>query len=165
MRGVGSSVLVRAPSFWKPWLWRQLEDSTSITSQLLLKRYCIILLLLFFFLYVVVVVVVTIVVVFFVFVVTIVVVVRFCVVVVALLLWLSRLMFLRAAVVVIVVTIVIVVVVVVVRVYIKQGETVLTDSGDVYDITLTGGRLGMIAFGQQDVIWSRLEAKCNDRYC
>ena len=91
---------------------------------------------------------------------------RFCVVVVALLLWLSRLMFLRAAVVVIVVTIVIVVVVVVVvRVYIKQGETVLTDSGDVYDITLTGGRLGMIAFGQQDVIWSRLEAKCNDRHC
>ena len=156
---MGSSVLVRAPSFWKPRLWMQLEDSTSITSQLLLKRYCTILLLFLFFLYVVVVVVVTIIVscVFDVFVVTIVVVVRFCVVVVvALLLWLSRLMFLCAAVVVIVVTIVIVVVVV--RVYIKQGETVLTDSGDVYDITLTGGRLGMIAFGQQDVIWSRLEA-------
>jgi len=40
---------------------------------------------------------------------------------------------------------------------------VLTDSGDVYDTTLTGGRLGMLVFGQQDVIWSRLEARCADR--
>ena len=46
---------------------------------------------------------------------------------------------------------------------VKQGETVLTDSGDVYDTTLTGGRLGMLVFGQQDVIWSRLEARCADR--
>ena len=46
---------------------------------------------------------------------------------------------------------------------IKQGETVLTESGDVYDTTLTGGRLGMLVFGQQDVIWSRLEARCADR--
>ena len=50
------------------------------------------------------------------------------------------------------------------RVKIQQGEAVLTDSGDIYDTTLTGGRLGMIVFGQQDVIWSRLEAKCSDRY-
>lgn len=45
----------------------------------------------------------------------------------------------------------------------KQNETVLTDSGDVYDTTITGGRLGMMVFGQQDVIWSRLEARCFDR--
>ena len=50
------------------------------------------------------------------------------------------------------------------RVQIQQGEAVLTDSGDIYDTTLTGGRLGMIVFGQQDVIWSRLEVKCSDRY-
>ena len=46
---------------------------------------------------------------------------------------------------------------------VKQGEAVLTDSGDVYDTTLTGGRLGMLVFGQQDVIWSRLEARCANR--
>ena len=39
----------------------------------------------------------------------------------------------------------------------------LTESGDVYDTTLTGGRLGMLVFGQQDVIWSRLEARGSDR--
>jgi len=41
---------------------------------------------------------------------------------------------------------------------------VLADSGNVYDTTITGGRLGMMVFGQQDVIWSRLEARCFDRY-
>ena len=45
----------------------------------------------------------------------------------------------------------------------KQGLTVLADSGDIYDTTITGGRLGMMVFGQQDVIWSRLEARCSDR--
>ena len=49
------------------------------------------------------------------------------------------------------------------RVQVKQGETVLTESGDVYETTITGGRLGMFVFGQQDVIWSRLEARCADR--
>ena len=50
-----------------------------------------------------------------------------------------------------------------VRVRVKQGLTVLADSGDIYDTTITGGRLGMMVFGQQDVIWSRLEARCSDR--
>ena len=49
------------------------------------------------------------------------------------------------------------------RVRVKQGLTVLADSGDIYDTTITGGRLGMMVFGQQDVIWSRLEARCSDR--
>ena len=49
------------------------------------------------------------------------------------------------------------------RVQIKQGQTVLANSGDIYDTTITGGRLGMMVFGQQDVIWSRLEARCSDR--
>lgn len=49
------------------------------------------------------------------------------------------------------------------RVQVKQGEKVLTESDDVYDTTITGGRLGMMVFGQQDVIWSRLEARCIDR--
>ncbi|KAJ7372480.1 hypothetical protein OS493_018987 [Desmophyllum pertusum] len=50
-----------------------------------------------------------------------------------------------------------------IRVQVKQSESVLTESGDVYDTTITGGRLGMLVFGQQDVIWSRLEARCADR--
>ena len=45
----------------------------------------------------------------------------------------------------------------------KQGLTVLADSGDVYNTQITGGRLGMIVFGQQNVIWSGLDARCSDR--
>ena len=50
------------------------------------------------------------------------------------------------------------------RVQIKQGEKILTDSGNIYNTALTGGRLGMFVFGQHDVIWSRLEVRCSDRY-
>ena len=50
------------------------------------------------------------------------------------------------------------------RVKIKQGEKILTDSGNIYNTLLTGGRLGMFVYGQHDVIWSRLEARCSDRY-
>jgi len=50
-----------------------------------------------------------------------------------------------------------------IRVQIKQGEKILTDSGNIYNTVLTGGRLGMFVFGQHDVIWSRLEVRCSDR--
>lgn len=50
-----------------------------------------------------------------------------------------------------------------IRVQIKQGDKILTDSGNIYNTVLTGGRLGMFVFGQHDVIWSRLEARCSDR--
>ncbi|XP_068721591.1 uncharacterized protein [Montipora capricornis] len=50
-----------------------------------------------------------------------------------------------------------------IRVRIKQGEKILTDSGNVYNTLLSGGRLGMIVYGQHDVIWSRLEVRCFDR--
>ena len=50
------------------------------------------------------------------------------------------------------------------RVQIKQGENILTDSENIYNTALTGGRLGMFVFGQHDVIWSRLEVRCSDRY-
>ena len=50
------------------------------------------------------------------------------------------------------------------RVQIMQGEKILTDSGNIYNTALTGGRLGMFVFGQHDVIWSRLEVRCSDRY-
>ena len=50
------------------------------------------------------------------------------------------------------------------RVKIKQGEKILTDSRNIYNTLLTGGRLGMFVYGQHDVIWSRLETRCSDRY-
>ncbi|KAK3740783.1 hypothetical protein QZH41_001242 [Actinostola sp. cb2023] len=51
----------------------------------------------------------------------------------------------------------------IIRIKVYQGEKVLTDSGDIFDTRITGGRLGMFVFGQEDVIWSRLEAKCAER--
>lgn len=51
------------------------------------------------------------------------------------------------------------------RLIVKEGEVVLVDSGDVYDTTITGGRLGLFVYGQQNVIWSRLQANCQDRFC
>lgn len=39
----------------------------------------------------------------------------------------------------------------------------LVDSGDIYDTTLNGGRLGVFVFGQRDIQWSNLIARCIDR--
>ncbi|XP_033638385.1 uncharacterized protein LOC117299078, partial [Asterias rubens] len=50
-----------------------------------------------------------------------------------------------------------------IRVVIKEGEDTLVDSGDLYDTTYLGGRLGVFVYNQQDVIWSRLSYKCADR--
>ncbi|XP_071956895.1 uncharacterized protein [Antedon mediterranea] len=50
-----------------------------------------------------------------------------------------------------------------IRVVIKQEETTLTDSGDIYDTTYVGGRLGVMVYAQSDVIFSKLSYKCADR--
>ncbi|XP_038053348.1 uncharacterized protein LOC119725831 isoform X2 [Patiria miniata] len=50
-----------------------------------------------------------------------------------------------------------------IRVVIKVGEETLTDSGDIYDTTYLGGRLGVFVYDQEDVIWSKLSYKCADR--
>ncbi|XP_022099461.1 uncharacterized protein LOC110984001 isoform X2 [Acanthaster planci] len=50
-----------------------------------------------------------------------------------------------------------------IRVVIKVGEETLTDSGDIYDATYLGGRLGVFVYDQKDVIWSRLSYKCAER--
>ena len=41
--------------------------------------------------------------------------------------------------------------------------SLLVDSGDIYDTTLNGGRLGVFVFGQSDAQWSNLIARCIDR--
>ncbi|KAL4225039.1 hypothetical protein ACF0H5_015734 [Mactra antiquata] len=43
---------------------------------------------------------------------------------------------------------------------IYQGTTLVTDSGDIYDMTISGGRLGVFQFGEFPMIFSDLKADC-----
>ena len=38
----------------------------------------------------------------------------------------------------------------------------MVNSGDLYDTTIQGGRLGVFAFNQSDVYWSHLTARCTE---
>lgn len=49
-----------------------------------------------------------------------------------------------------------------IRLRIFEGETMVVDSGKIYDTTLTGGRLGMYCFSQEKITWSNLVYRCND---
>lgn len=46
---------------------------------------------------------------------------------------------------------------------IKQGETVLVSSGDIYDTTISGGRAGLFVHAQPGAIFSNLKYECLDR--
>ena len=46
------------------------------------------------------------------------------------------------------------------RVIIKQQETLITNSGNVYDTTIGGGRVGLFTFEQDFGIWSNLRVQC-----
>lgn len=50
------------------------------------------------------------------------------------------------------------------RVLIKQGAQLLSDSGTVFDSTFSGGRLGVFVYDQPNVIWSKMKVKCVERY-
>ncbi|XP_038060094.1 uncharacterized protein LOC119731137 [Patiria miniata] len=50
-----------------------------------------------------------------------------------------------------------------IRVLIEAAAGILVDSGDLYDTTYAGGRLGVFVYNQPDVIWSDLSYKCVDR--
>lgn len=41
-----------------------------------------------------------------------------------------------------------------------QGTKLITDSGDLHDSTLKGGRLGLYCFSQENIIWSDMEYRC-----
>ena len=43
---------------------------------------------------------------------------------------------------------------------IKNQETIITDSGDIYDTTIGGGRVGLFTFQQDFGIWSNLRVQC-----
>ncbi|XP_041365654.1 uncharacterized protein LOC121380756 [Gigantopelta aegis] len=49
------------------------------------------------------------------------------------------------------------------RLIIKHNNTVMVDSGPVYDSSILGGRLGVFAFDQIAVIWSNLRYECKTR--
>ncbi|CAG0901357.1 unnamed protein product [Cyprideis torosa] len=49
-----------------------------------------------------------------------------------------------------------------IRLQIFEGENMVADSGNIYDGTLRGGRLGVFCFSQEFIIWSDLVYRCND---
>lgn len=51
-----------------------------------------------------------------------------------------------------------------IRLRIYEGDRIVTDSGNIFDKTLKGGRLGVFSFSQEDVTWSNLEYKCSGKY-
>ncbi|KAJ8049747.1 Thrombospondin-4 [Holothuria leucospilota] len=50
-----------------------------------------------------------------------------------------------------------------IRLTVMEGANTLVDSGNIYDTSYAGGRLGIFVYDQPDVIWSQLKAKCMDR--
>jgi len=49
-----------------------------------------------------------------------------------------------------------------IRVLLFEDQSLVADSGDVYDDTHKGGRLGVFCFSQEDVIFSDLVYRCNE---
>ncbi|XP_049787190.1 cartilage oligomeric matrix protein [Schistocerca cancellata] len=49
-----------------------------------------------------------------------------------------------------------------IRLRIFEGEHMVADSGNIYDSSLKGGRLGVFCFSQEMIIWSDLVYRCND---
>ncbi|KAF2895301.1 hypothetical protein ILUMI_10875 [Ignelater luminosus] len=49
-----------------------------------------------------------------------------------------------------------------IRLRIYEGEHLVADSGNVFDKTLQGGKLGVFCFSQEMIIWSDLVYRCND---
>ncbi|XP_036675876.3 cartilage oligomeric matrix protein isoform X1 [Drosophila suzukii] len=50
-----------------------------------------------------------------------------------------------------------------IRLQMYEGHRLIFDSGNVFDSTLKGGRLGVFCFSQRMIIWSNLQYKCNNR--
>ncbi|KAK3096942.1 hypothetical protein FSP39_005000 [Pinctada imbricata] len=49
-----------------------------------------------------------------------------------------------------------------IRILVFEKTKLIADSGNVYDATLRGGKLGVFCFSQEMVIWSDLVYRCND---
>lgn len=49
------------------------------------------------------------------------------------------------------------------RVIVYQGVEKFVDSGYIYDTSITGGKAGVLTFGQNNVVWSNLLINCQER--
>ncbi|ELU16244.1 hypothetical protein CAPTEDRAFT_153142 [Capitella teleta] len=49
-----------------------------------------------------------------------------------------------------------------IRLRVTQGTHEIMNSGDLFDFSITGGRLGLFVFGQPNVQWSNIVARCVD---
>ncbi|XP_060555809.1 uncharacterized protein LOC132716530 [Ruditapes philippinarum] len=49
-----------------------------------------------------------------------------------------------------------------INIKVYRGYTLMVDSGSIYDSSISGGRLGVLQFGDMSVIWSNLRAECLD---
>ena len=50
------------------------------------------------------------------------------------------------------------------RIKIMDGEDLASDSGYITDHKFKGGRLGVLAFSQKEIIFSDLQYKCNGKF-
>lgn len=50
------------------------------------------------------------------------------------------------------------------RFYLYKGDYQVTDSGNIYDDTLKGGRLGLFCFSQEKIIWSNIKYTCSGMF-
>lgn len=50
-----------------------------------------------------------------------------------------------------------------IRFWLYQGTQLIADSGNIYDSTLKGGRLGVYCFSQEKITWSDLLYKCRGK--
>lgn len=50
-----------------------------------------------------------------------------------------------------------------IRLQFYEGSKTVADSGNLFDHTLRGGRLGVFCFSQEMITWSNLIYKCNDK--
>jgi syndecan 4 len=50
-----------------------------------------------------------------------------------------------------------------IRLRIFKGQEVVADSGNIFDDTLKGGRLGVFCFSQEQLIWSDLSYNCREK--
>lgn len=51
-----------------------------------------------------------------------------------------------------------------IRLRIFEGQNMVTDSGNIFDYTFKGGRLGVFCFSQEMIIWSDLVYRCNGKH-
>lgn len=49
-----------------------------------------------------------------------------------------------------------------IRLLIFEGDKLVSDSNNIFDNQLKGGRLGVFCFSQEAVIWSHLVYRCNE---